>query len=285
MNWFEKLLWTDKRRGVRLTSPPFVAYYWEGGKSEPHKVRDASPTGLYLLTEQRWYPGTIVTLTLQRTKATDQDSQHAITVKGRVTRLESDGVAMAFELPSEERCKSLERPLESDMKAVASFLQHVHDDAAQALIEYLLVLPIVLLLVVNIVNMGGFFFAWITVADAARGAANYAALAGSSAGGVQAASAAQIKAMATVEASSLPNNPSLIVDICRNFNGTVTTVSGTCTSIPSEPEPTTYVLTSIDVYYTYKPFIPAGFQFKGLNVYVTIPPSVVHRRAVMRTIQ
>ena len=286
MNWFDRLMWTDKRSGERHHSLPLVVYYSQGGKSEPHAVRDASASGLYLLTEHRWYPGTVITMTLQRTKSSLKEAEQAITVRGRVVRSEADGVGFAFELPARKpRGRDGSNASEVDMKTVESFLKRAQGDAAQALIEYLLLVPMVLLLVVNIVNTGGFFFAWITVANTSRAAANYAALAGASAGGLQAASVSKINAMVTTEASSLPNNPSMVVDICRNFNGAVTTLSGTCTSIPADAEPASYVLTSIDVYYTYKPFIPAGFQFRALNVYVTIPPSTIHRRTVMRTLQ
>ena len=286
MNWFQRLMWTDKRAEIRYRSLPLVVYYSEGGKSEPHSVRDASASGLFLLTDHRWYPGTVITMTLQRAKSPETDVEQAITLRGRVVRSASDGVGVAFELPERRyRGPGKAIPTEIDMKRLESFLKRAQNDAAQALIEYLLLLPIIFLLVVNIVNMGGFFFAWITVANTSRAAANYAALAGASAGGLQAASVANISRVVTVETSSLPNNPSVIVDICRNFNGAVTTLNGTCTSVPADTEPASYVLTSIDIYYTYKPFIPAGFQFKNLNVYVTIPPTTVHRRTVMRTLQ
>lgn len=286
MNWFDRLLWTDKRSRMRQKYPTLVVYYSQGGRSEPHSVRDASASGLYLLTEQRWYPGTIITITLQSTQWPKGELEAAITLRARVVRSTDDGVAFSFDLPAGRSGRPSANAMgEVDMNTVESFLKRAQGEAAQALIEYLLLLPIVLLLVVNVVNMGGFFFAWITVSNTSRAAANYAALAGASAGGVQVASVSKILAMVAAEDSSLPNNPSVVVDICRNFNGAVTTLSGTCSSVPADSEPTSYVLTSIDVDYTYKPFIPAGFQFRNLNVYVTIPPSTVHRRTVMRTLQ
>ena len=286
MNWFERLIWIDKRIGKRQMEPPLVVYFWEGGKSEPHPVREASSSGLYLSTTQRWYPGTIVTLTLQRTKASVKDAWNAITVRATVMRAEDDGIVLAFELaPNKKQLDGDGPSQEVDMNTMESFLQRVQKDSGQAMIEYLLLVPIVMLLVVNTVNVGSFMFAWITVANASRAAANYAALGGASAGGLQSPSTTLITGVVTTELSSLPNNPSQVVDICQNFNGTITTVSGTCTSIPADSEPSSYVLTSIDIYYTYKPFIPAGFKFAKLNVYVTIPPTTIHQRALMRTLQ
>ncbi len=159
------------------------------------------------------------------------------------------------------------------------------NESGQALIEYILVLPLVFLLIVNAVNFGGFFYAFITVANAARAGADYAIMAGASvaSGHISLASASQINTLITTDIASLPNNPSLSVNICQNNNTAVATLSGTCSSIALDPEPTNYVLTSIDVTYTYVPFIPL-FSFPNLNIYATIPPTTIHRRAVMRVI-
>jgi Flp pilus assembly protein TadG len=156
----------------------------------------------------------------------------------------------------------------------------------QALVEYILVLPIVFLLLVNVVNFGGFFYAFITVANAARAGADYAILGGASvaSGHIGAVTAGQISTLITTEIASLPNNPSLSVNVCQNNNGTVKTLSGTCTSIASDPEATNFVLTSIDVTYTYQPLIPL-WSFPNLNIHATLPATTIHRRAVMRSLQ
>jgi hypothetical protein len=74
------------------------------------------------------------------------------------------------------------------------------------------------------------------------------------------------------------------VNICQNNNGTIKVLSGTCTSIPADAEPSRFALISIDVTYTYQPFIPV-FQFPNLHIYATIPATTIHRRAVMRVLQ
>jgi Flp pilus assembly protein TadG len=158
-------------------------------------------------------------------------------------------------------------------------------DSGQSLIEYLLLLPLLLLLIVNVVNVGGFFFAWITIANAARAGADYQILGGASAGSLAPATGAQISTMISQDIAWLPNTASLSVNICQSNAGKVSTLAGTCSSVPADPEAGSYVLTTTDVTYTYQPFIPAGFQFPNLKVYVTIPPTTVHRRAVMRSLQ
>ena len=158
-------------------------------------------------------------------------------------------------------------------------------NSGQALLEFVFMLPILLVLIMNVVNFGGLFYAWITVANAARAGVNYAVLGVASAGSLSQASVSSINSMLTTEVSSLPNQASLVVNICKTYNGITTTLSGTCTSIPADPEATSFTLESIDVTYTYVPFInPTAFQFPNLNLYVTIPPTTLHNRAVMRVI-
>jgi Flp pilus assembly protein TadG len=165
-------------------------------------------------------------------------------------------------------------------------LQRLLKNQGQALIEYILVLPLVFVLMVNVVNFGGFFYAFVTVANAARAAADYAILGGASvaSGHIAAVSASQVSTLITSDIASLPNNPSLSVNICQNNNGTIKVLSGTCSSMASDPEAANYVLTSIDVTYTYQPLIPL-FSFPGLNIKATLPTTTIHRRAVMRSIQ
>jgi len=54
----------------------------------------------------------------------------------------------------------------------SSIVRRLLERKGQALIEFILVLPILFLLILNLVNFGGFFYAWITVANAARAGAN-----------------------------------------------------------------------------------------------------------------
>lgn len=153
----------------------------------------------------------------------------------------------------------------------------------QALIELSLMVPLLFLLIVNVVNFGGFLYAWLTVANAARTAANYATLGSSSPGSPSSATTAQITSVITADTSSLPNT----VSVCVNKNTTTTAATGTCSfaisSIPADPDGSPYVSLAVDVSYTYTPFIPL-FSFPGLGIYATLPPTSLHRRAVMRVL-
>jgi Flp pilus assembly protein TadG len=286
-SWFRWLLSEERRMAERQEATGLVTYYWDGASPVAHTVRDISSSGIYVVTEQRWYPGTVIMMTLQKTDSIESGAERSIAVWSEVVRSGADGVGFAFVLPqTRDSQRAGIIPLNgADKKTFESFVQKLRTSAGNSIIEYILILPLIFLLIVNTVNFGGFFDAWITVANAARAGADYAIMSGASVGAPQAATAAQINSLITADISSLPNAASLSVNICQNNNGTITALAGTCTTIPSDPEPTSYVLTTIDVTYTYRPFIPVGFQFPNLNVYATLPPTTVHRRSVMRSTQ
>jgi Flp pilus assembly protein TadG len=170
------------------------------------------------------------------------------------------------------------------MKMLHNYLHRLKEDTGQTLIEFILVLPFIFLLILNAVNFGGLFYAWITVANASRAGANYAILGDASAGNVSAPTGTQVDNMIKAEIASLSNSSSLIVNVCQKNNTVTSVLFGTCTGIPSDVEPSNFVLTSVDVTYTYKPII-SGFQFPKLGVYLTLVPTTVHMITQMRTIQ
>ncbi len=140
------------------------------------------------------------------------------------------------------------------------------------------------LLIVNAINFGAFFFAWITVANAARTGVSYWAIGSAAVGAPTPPTPAQVTTLVTNDISSLLNRASLVVRVCKNNNGTVTcTGSGTGTAAV-DPEAPTYVSASVDVTYTFQPPIPL-FTFARLGINATLPPTTVHRRATMRVIQ
>ena len=154
----------------------------------------------------------------------------------------------------------------------------------QSLVEFALLVPLLFLLIANAVNFGSFLFAWITVANAARGGTQYWVLASAAIGTPAAASPAQVSALVTQDISSLLARSSLIVRVCKN-NNTVVTCTGTGLSVPpADPEPLTFVSATVDVTYIWQPPIPL-WNFNQLAIHATLPPTTIHRRAVMRMLQ
>lgn len=162
----------------------------------------------------------------------------------------------------------------------------------QTLVEFALLLPLMFLLIINVVNFGGFFFAWITVANAARAGVQHAVTGGATVGGPHSPCASAVYSVVQADVSSLPNRSSVVVRTC-SFNNCCTTPP-CCTTTPTggasfsdppaDPEAPLYTGAWVDVRYTYQPFIPL-WSFPGLGVYLTLPPATIHRQAVMRMIQ
>jgi len=156
--------------------------------------------------------------------------------------------------------------------------------SGQALVEFILIFPLVFLLIVNAINFGAFFFAWITVANAARAGCQYWVLGSAGVGTPTPATAAQVTSVVTTDISSLLNRASLVVRVCKNNNGSVSCSGSGSSTPPADPEASNYISTSVDVTYTYQPPIPL-FSFPAVRVYVTLPPTTIHRRSVMRMLQ
>jgi hypothetical protein len=98
-SWFTKFLrWlsTDRRSAKRHPLPGLVAYYWTGGNPQAYHIGDISASGIYLLTDERWFPGTMILMTLQRTNTDGEDPDDYIAVQTRVTRWGNDGIGLSF---------------------------------------------------------------------------------------------------------------------------------------------------------------------------------------------
>ena len=86
----------DRRRADRQSLSGLIAYYFTGGSPEPHKIANISVTGFYLHTDERWMPGTVVRMTLQRAGSKGDDPSDTITVNSKIVRWGSDGEGFEF---------------------------------------------------------------------------------------------------------------------------------------------------------------------------------------------
>jgi hypothetical protein len=85
-----------KRRAPRINAPRLVAYYFGGGPSTPHEIRNISAVGFYMVTDQRWMLGTVIRVTIQPLESGGDDG---ITVFARVVRWGPDGGGFEFVFP------------------------------------------------------------------------------------------------------------------------------------------------------------------------------------------
>jgi Flp pilus assembly protein TadG len=165
----------------------------------------------------------------------------------------------------------------------------------EALVELALIAPFVFFLVVLVINFAGLIGAWIEVANAARAAADYAILSGSSAGLPTEANPASLQSLITNDLAKLPGsstNTNACLQVNNNGTITATTLMGSngCASYsppPSDGEgitsgsTTQYINLAVDITYTYAPFM-VGSSFLGY--FLPNIPTSVHQRSVMRVL-
>ncbi len=120
-NWLS----SDRRHARRQPLPGLVAYYWTGSTPRAYQIADISHAGLFLLTEDRWYPGTLVLMTLQRIDSLGRNLDDAISIQAKVMRWDNEGLGIAFILPKSNDDES--RILEggANKKALDKFLERL----------------------------------------------------------------------------------------------------------------------------------------------------------------
>jgi hypothetical protein len=125
--WSKRWWSPDPRKAPRDPAPGLAAYYWNGATPRAHSVRDISSTGLYLVTEERWYPGTLVLMTLQKTASGEQSAERSIAVHSRAVRWGNDGVGLQFVLPDSHHPGSAMNPVTdgAGRKELERFLQQL----------------------------------------------------------------------------------------------------------------------------------------------------------------
>lgn len=99
------------RRAERRSSPALAAYHWKGPYPRLNSVRDISSTGAFLLTQERWEPGEVVSLSLQRSGPPEKEN--AFSVQAKAVRWDDQGVAVSFLLPAGADLRLWQSPLKS----------------------------------------------------------------------------------------------------------------------------------------------------------------------------
>ena len=280
-----------------------VAYYWDGAAPAPHTVRNLSACRADIVTVEKWFPGTMIQLTLQHGEHVNgtggEAANLAVSVRTRVVAQNADGVRVQFMCLNNQERHALRKFLHNIQLAEAAVTpRRVSASSGQSLIEFALILPLLVLLVVNVVNFGSFMYAWIEVSNAARAGAQYMIMSGASLGHPRSATSASITQLVHDDLASLANGAAATVRVCTNNNGVFDLTSGQIDSsgkpVPCatgntdgfvDPEAGGYVVATVDVSYTWQPLIPL-WDFPRLGIHATLPGNLtIHRTAVMRMIQ
>jgi hypothetical protein len=126
-SWLQRLLALDPpepRKAARESMPGLAAYFFTGGAPVAHGVRDISQTGVYVLTQERWYPGTVVRVTL--TDRLEPTAERSITLNMAVIRSGDDGVGLKFLLQNGKDRRQDDRMVGgADRVQVDQFLQRL----------------------------------------------------------------------------------------------------------------------------------------------------------------
>jgi Putative Flp pilus-assembly TadE/G-like len=131
-NVFKRGTFFDNRKARRLESPMLVAYYWDGATPNAHQIRNISSQGFYLLTDEQMRPGTVITMTLQKTATQSGESgaKPHLNVMSMVIRQGEDGIGFAF-LPQEPKDSDQEQSSgnkPAGRKAIGRFLEEINSE-------------------------------------------------------------------------------------------------------------------------------------------------------------
>jgi hypothetical protein len=84
----------EMRESPRENLPWIAAYFFNGGSPAPTAIRNISMHGMFIVTSERWYLGTIIHVTLTDWRLPTPD--HTITVNAVAVRWSDDGVGLRF---------------------------------------------------------------------------------------------------------------------------------------------------------------------------------------------
>jgi hypothetical protein len=116
----------DPRKMLRQPVEGLVAHFFTGGAPQAHEIRDVSPTGFYLVTAERWYPGTLIRMTLSKPDIGQSPADRSITIQARAVRWGNDGVGLEFVVEPGRSRRGPASPLENvDAGQLAEYLKRV----------------------------------------------------------------------------------------------------------------------------------------------------------------
>lgn len=165
----------------------------------------------------------------------------------------------------------------------------------QALVELAFILPFLLLVIANVVNFGGMFYAAITVANAARNASQNFIYGSATIRNTRTPTASQVWTLVEQDTYTLHNRNTVAIRVCLENRNDPTSpacteqgpAAGTFTftnpPIDTRPEGVAYLNGWVDVGYTYTPFIPL-FEIPVFGISLSPPPQTIIRQSLMRVL-
>lgn len=88
---------SPRRKAERHAIPGLVAYFPLGHAPTANEVRTISTEGFYVVTEERWTPGTSLVVSLQIVNPETRQVEAMISIPSKVVSFGVDGVGFAFD--------------------------------------------------------------------------------------------------------------------------------------------------------------------------------------------
>jgi hypothetical protein len=88
---------SPRRKAERHAIPGLVAYFPLGHSPVANDVRSISTEGFYVVTEERWAPGTSLVVSLQIVNPQSHQIEAMISIPSKVVSFGVDGVGFAFD--------------------------------------------------------------------------------------------------------------------------------------------------------------------------------------------
>jgi hypothetical protein len=117
----------DRRKAERRVIPGLVAFFSLTSLRKGFGVKSISTEGFYVLTEERWPPGTSVMVSLQIINPASQQIEAMIAVQSKVVWLGTDGVGFAFDDDPTHRNRHLSATGIEEMQQLKKFLQMIRN--------------------------------------------------------------------------------------------------------------------------------------------------------------
>ena len=137
-SWLKDFMASERRRAKRRSLRSLVAYYWDGSTPVARDVQNVSAEGFYLVTGERWYLGTVITMTLQKRDVPKGEKDRSIEVLARAVRSGGNGVGFAFVLRRGPESHHESVPLSrlADKKSLGRFLRGLREDETSVAVEF-----------------------------------------------------------------------------------------------------------------------------------------------------
>ncbi|MGB6191521.1 MAG: PilZ domain-containing protein [Terracidiphilus sp.] len=107
---------TDRRKGSRIPIPNLVAYDTTTGVAQSFEVGDISATGMFLITEERWPPGSMLSLSIQREGPQESGTERRFQLQAWAVRLAQNGVGLSFVMPEGMGVRLWEEPARDERR-------------------------------------------------------------------------------------------------------------------------------------------------------------------------